>query len=436
MKIRVFKKITLLIYFLLGVSAINFAQEQSNQIVNLDFFVKEALQNNPDYLSAKDRLHSAQSQIPQAGALPDPNLGFAVMNLPINSFEFNQEPMTGKKVSLMQMFPFPGKLGLKEDIAVSQAKVIEFQVEELKNNLIKNVKLTYYNLFFVEKSLDIVEKNKVLLKQFISVAETKYSVGKGLQQDVLKAQVEFSKLNDKLISLNQKQKQLVFQLNKFLHTDIKTPVPKLPELNNTELNFSLENLQELGLDYPPLLKSWIALTEKATSVTKLAKKGYLPDFRLGVAYTQRADLLSGKKMYDFFSAEVKMSLPLYFYKKQSKKVEETQQLISSVEEKYQAVKNEVFFQIENNLTELKKNEQLVDLYKTGIIPQASQSLNSAMSGYQVDKVDFLTLINNQMTLFIYEMEYFRVLTDYEKSIAQLETAVGKELVTKKEAKKE
>jgi cobalt-zinc-cadmium efflux system outer membrane protein len=354
-------------------------------------------------------------------------LGLAVANLPVNSFAFDQEPMTGKKILLMQMFPFPGKLGLKEDIADYQAQVVEQQVEELKNNLIKNVKLTYYNLFLIDKTIEIVEKNKTLLQQFVQVAETKYSVGKGLQQDVLKAQVELSKLSDKLISLQQKRNTFVFQFNKLLNRDIGSIVGKTAELNKSESQFTPDELHELGLKHRPLLKSWQLLIEKSKSANKLAKLDYLPDFSLGAAYTQRDDLSSGMKMYDFFSVELKVSLPLYFYKKQSKKAEETQLMINSIEDKYNSVKNEVLFQIEDTFTELDKNAKLIDLYKTGIIPQASQSLNSAMSGYQVDKVDFLTLLNNQMTLFNYEIEYYKVLVDHEKNLAELEAAVGKNL---------
>ena len=401
--------------------------QDKTELVELQKLINEALQKNPDYLSAQKQWESAKAQIPQAGALPDPSLGLAVANLPVNSFAFDQEPMTGKKILLMQMFPFPGKLGLKEDIADYQAQVVEQQVEELKNNLIKNVKLTYYNLFLIDKTIEIVEKNKTLLQQFVQVAETKYSVGKGLQQDVLKAQVELSKLSDKLISLQQKRNTFVFQFNKLLNRDIGSIVGKTAELNKSESQFTPDELHELGLKHRPLLKSWQLLIEKSKSANKLAKLDYLPDFSLGAAYTQRDDLSSGMKMYDFFSVELKVSLPLYFYKKQSKKAEETQLMINSIEDKYNSVKNEVLFQIEDTFTELDKNAKLIDLYKTGIIPQASQSLNSAMSGYQVDKVDFLTLLNNQMTLFNYEIEYYKVLVDHEKNLAELEAVVGKNL---------
>lgn len=397
--------------------------QKDTTLVSFNQLIDEALQNNPDYLSAKRQFQSAEAQIPQSGALPDLKLGFAVMNLPINSFDFDQEPMTGKKIALMQMFPFPGKLELKENMAEYQAQVVAQQVEELKNSLIKNVKSVYFNLFFYDKSIEIVEKNKTLLTQFVRAAETKYSVGKGLQQDVLKAQVELTKLTDKLISLQQKRNSLVFQLNKLLNREIDAPVGKL-SLKKSIFNMTIDELKASGLENRPLLKSWIAMIEKAKSAKKLAKKGYLPDFSLGVAYTQRDDLKTGMKMHDFFSAEVSVNLPIYFYKKQAKNVEEKALLLASIEDKYASVRNEVLFQIEDALTELEKDEKLLDLFETGIIPQASQSLNSAMSGYQVDKVDFLTLLNNQMTLFNYEMEYYRVLTDYEKSLANLELAVG------------
>jgi len=420
-------KTTLTIYLLLLFGSKIFAQEQSDLILDLDFFVSEALQKNPDYLSAKNRLHAAQLQIPQAGALPDPNLGFSVMNLPVNSFEFNQEAMTGKKLSLMQMFPFPGKLGLKRDIADYQAQVIDQQVEELKNQLIKQVKLNYYNIFLTDKSIEIIKKNKTLVQQFVQVAEAKYSVGKGLQQDVLKAQVELLKLTDKLISLQQKRKNFVYQLNKFIDRDIASSIDKIIEIDQIIFDLSIDQVKELGIKNRPLLKAWHHLIEKSKSSNKLAKYGYLPDFNVGVAYTQRDDLLSGMKMHVFFSAEVKISLPIYFYKKQSKKVEQTQQNIYSLKDKYVAVKNEILFQIEDKYSEFKKNFTLMELYKTGIIPQASQSLNSAMSAYQVDKVDFITLLNNQMTLFNYELEYYKVFTNYAKSIAQLNAAAGIEL---------
>ena len=386
--------------------------------------IGEALSGNPDYLALQNQWHAAKAQVPQAGALPDPTLGLALGNLPVNSFAFDQEPMTGKKLSLMQMLPFPGKLGTKQDIAGFQAQALEQQVREFSNQLVKNVKLAYYTIFLIDKSITIVKRNKGLLQQFIRIAETKYAVGKGLQQDVLKAQVELSKLTDKLISLNQMRATAGFKLNTLLNRPTDAVVPTIDSVAQSALPQSLDELKSIGLNQRPLLLGWQMLIEKSTKATRLAKLSYLPDFSLGVAYTQRNDLANGMIMHDFFSAEVKLNLPIWFFRKQSKLVEEKQYAAKSIQEKFQQIKNQVSFQIEDNYQELQKHSTLLELYRTGIIPQASQSLNAALAGYQVDKVDFLTLINNQMTLFNYELEYYRVLAEHEKTMAKLEAAVG------------
>ena len=422
MRIKVLM-ITLFLSLITGRMDLLIAQE-SKASPDLQILIDEALLNNPDYRSLEKQWQAAQTRISQQGALPDPRLGLGVMNLPVNSFDFDQEPMTSKKVSIMQMFPFPGKLGLKETIAEFQAEIVKQQKEELKNQLVKNVKTAYYNLFFIDKSIDIVKKNQVLLKQFVRVAETKYSVGKGLQQDVLKAQVERSKLSDKILLLEQKRKTIIFRLNTLLNRNSDEPMGKIKDFEKSSFVATLDELKKAALKNRPVLNSWQLMIEKSKSAEKLARKGYLPDFSLGAAYSQRDDLRSGAKMYDFFSAELSLNLPIYFYKKQSQKVQERQLLTMSNEEKYNTVKNRVLFQVENNWSELTKDEQRIDLYKTGIIPLAGQSLNSAMTGYQVDKVDFLTLLNNQMTLFNFEMDYYRILADYQKTLAALEAAVG------------
>jgi cobalt-zinc-cadmium efflux system outer membrane protein len=395
--------------------------------VTLQQFVDEALKNNPEFASVQKNWQSAQAQVAQAGALPDPQLGLSIMNLPTNSFAFDQEPMTGKKIALMQMFPFPGKLGLKTDIAEYQTQVVEQQMSEFKNMLIQQVKQTYYDLSLVDQSIKIINRNKTLLEQFVSVVETKYSGGKGLQQDVLKARVELARIMEKLITLRQKRSSIVFSMNKLLNRKISTPIDSGKPVEQTTYNFTLDGLINQGLTNRPLLKSWQFMIEKSKSALKLARKSYLPDFSLGVAYAQRDDLAGGMKSDDFFSAELKVNLPLYFFRKQTKKIEEIQYKLESAEEKYSAVKNEVLFQIEDAFNELSKNAELIELYQKSIIPQAGQSLNSAMSGYQVDKVDFLTLLNNQIILFNYELEYYRALTEHEKTFAKLEAVVGGKL---------
>lgn len=405
-----------------------FSQEKNKTQLNLDELINEAVKNNPGLISARRRWEAFGEKIPQAGALPDPTFSFGLMNLPINSFDFNQEPMTGKKFALMQMIPFPGKLGLREEIALHEYKSVGQTYEDIRNNIIKAVKTAYYDLFFIDKSIEITEKNKVILKEFVKIAETKYSVGKGLQQDVLKAQVELSKLTDRLIKLRQKRETIEARLNTLLNRPPEMPVGQIKEIVKSEFKLSLEELKEIALENRPLLKSWEFVIKRNETVHKLAQKDYLPNFSLSIAYTQREDLKQGAKMVDFLSGAITINIPLYFYRKQKKRVQETALNVAVAKEQYNNVRNEVFFQIENALEELQRDEQLIDLFKTGIIPQANQSLKSAISGYQVDKVDFITMLHNQVTLFNYEIDYYRVLSDFEKKLAELEAIVGRQLM--------
>jgi outer membrane protein TolC len=168
------------------------------------------------------------------------------------------------------------------------------------------------------------------------------------------------------------------------------------------------------------------MVNQSAGKVRLAKKEYLPNFSLGVAYSQRETLQSGMGGVDFFSGMFSMNLPLYFWRKQNKKVEENQFAKISSQEKYDDVKNQVYSELDKVLNDMEKNKRLVELFQTGIIPQASQSIKSAISGYQTDKVDFLTLLSNQINLFNFEQDYYRVLSDYYISIAKLEAAVGKQ----------
>ncbi|MEJ2635695.1 MAG: TolC family protein [Calditrichia bacterium] len=405
---------------------VTFAQ-QPDSTLQLEPLIQEALQNNPDLKAAGNAWKSAEAQISAAGALPDPVLGINMLNLPVNTFKFDQEPMTGKQISLMQAFPFPGKQGLRSDIAREGAKASQMQYAELRDQLVKNVKSVYYELFYADKGIETAEKNEALLKEFSRIAETRYQVGKGLQQDVLKAQLQLLKVDDQLINLRQRRETLAAQLNTLLNRAPETPVGKPVVAKTVFLHAGLDSLKNLADGNRPLLKSWAAVLGQSSKKVDLAKKGYLPDFSLGAAYTQRDVLENGSGGVDFLSGTFSVSLPVYFWKKQKKNVEENRFNELSVQQRYESVRRQVYRNLQTSLTDLQKNGKRLKLYEEAIIPQASQTLQSALSAYQVDKVDFLTLVDSQMMLFNYELEYYRAVADYHKNLADLEAQTGANL---------
>ncbi|MCB0316581.1 MAG: TolC family protein, partial [Calditrichaeota bacterium] len=279
----------------------------------------------------------------------DPVLSVNLMNLPVSSFAFDQEPMTGKQIGIMQMFPFPGKQGLKEDIAREGAAVSEARYRELRNQLVKNVKSAYYDLFLVDKSLETVHKNIGVLQEFVRIAETKYSVGGGLQQDVLRAQVELSKLTDRRINLQKQRESVEARLNALLNRPVATPAGQPETVVFTPFLFSLDSLKSLAEHNRPLLQAWEATIRQRDEQVNLARKAYLPDFSLGVAYTQRDVLQNGMGGGDFLSGMLSVKVPLYFRRKQRRQVEESRYQQISAQQQYREMLNRVYADIDASL---------------------------------------------------------------------------------------
>ena len=413
---------TLVAVFLVTVPV--FSQDVEQRAEMLLDLIQEALENNPGLEAAVLRAQSAEKVISQAGALPDPQLNLGLLNLPVNSFAFDQEPMTGKLIGIMQKFPFPGKQGLAKEMAEFEATAVKYQQEEVQNQIVQMVKSAYYNLYAFDRAIETVQKNQTLMEQFIRIAETKYSTGTGLQQDVLRAQVEFSKLEDDLIMWQQRRRAATARLNAILNRPVDS------QFDKTARDLVLPESQASGSptetieQQRPLLLAWKERIQKAESSVKLARRDYWPNFTVGASYRQRDNLSNGAVMHDFFSATLSINIPLFFKRKQGAKVAEKELTFSALHAQYKNVYIGVLSNLESIEAEMERNRKRVELYKGGILIQAQQSLESAQAGYQVGKVDFLTLINNWMMLQNYEMQYFFAMAEFHKAMANYELNMG------------
>jgi cobalt-zinc-cadmium efflux system outer membrane protein len=390
----------------------------------LSDLVRQALAGNPRLEAAVQRARAAEKAVPQAGAPPDPQLSFGLMNVPISSFSFEQEPMTGKLISLMQRFPFPGKLALSESMARSEAAAVGFQREEVRNQVVQAVKKAYYDLYLVDRARETVERNKALMEQIVQVAETKYATGSGLQQDVLRAQVELSKLDDDLLMWRERRQAVTARLNALLDRPPASPLgPTSPDLDLPSADPRLLTPEEVEARRP-LLLAWKERLGKSETAVRLARRGEWPDFTVGAGYTQRDNLSNGMFGHDFVTATISLNIPLFFKRKQGARVAEKELDRLAVAAEAADARAVVLAEVESSRAALDRNRQRVELYRGGILLQARQSLQSAEAGYEVGKVDFLTLLNNWMLVQNYELQYFSALADYQKALADYELATG------------
>jgi cobalt-zinc-cadmium efflux system outer membrane protein len=419
-------------FFILVVFPHSSSAQSEKPRLNVDQLVDEALQNNPEISAVKIKWEIFRERIPQSYALEDPMFGFGIVNLPTN-FSFKDEDMTMKEFSISQKFPFPGKRPLMKEMASKEAEAVSAEIQGKIHQIIKDVKAAYYDLSHNYRTTEVTQRNKRILEDFAKIAETRYGVGEGIQQDVFKAHIEVSKMVDDLIMLGQRKKALAAKLNSLLNRPPETPVGEPEEVVFRKFPFIMEELQKMALEMNPTLKGMKKMIEAKEKAHVLAKREYYPDFNFKFAYGQR-DNGPDMKRRDMLTGMVEMNIPIFYKSKQDRKVAETKAEILATEAQYRAMKNEVLFMITDMASMIQRGERQIELYKTGILPQASLQINSAMSSYRVNKADFMTLLDSQMTLYKYELEYHQALTEYEKSVASLGAAIGKQILEGGEGK--
>jgi cobalt-zinc-cadmium efflux system outer membrane protein len=422
-----YSRLSVLLLLLLTLATITPVRaEDTRPAEDLSRLIATAIANNPELKASDARWQMFRNRVIHESRLEDPMLMLKIQNGIVNDpFNFRKDPMTQKVIGISQQLPFWGKRDLRGQVAAKEAEAYRWQVEERKLELRRMVAETYYQIYFIDKSLAIVDKNIKILDDFVTLAETRYSVGQGAQQDVFKAQVERSKMLDMRINLEQQRKSLQANLNALLYRPAETPVGAIPDFDIKPIALSPEELRTTASENRPLLKSLNALVDKGKAGHKLAEKEFYPDFNVSFEYMQR-EKFEGSSGDDMYSVGVTFNLPVYRHHRYEMLAEADSGVRMATEE-VNSVKNSIDSGISDLLAQLERRSKLVELYKTGIIPQADQSLESATIGYRVNKVDFLTLLDSRVTLFNYEREYYDSLAEYQMKLAQLEALVGKEL---------
>jgi len=422
----IFKRIVLT-YALLACSI---AAGRDQTILTLQAATEMAIQDNPDLAQIRARAQAMAAIPSQEGALPDPEISFNAMSLPVNTFNLHQEDMTQLGAGISQAIPFPGKLALREQAAAFEAEAATQNITEARWQLLSEVKTTWWLIFYLDRTLQITDSNYALLQQFVEIARTKYEVGEGLQQDVLLAQLELSKLLNQQLMLKASRRNAVASLNALLDKPANTEV-HLPETVVLQLPTLIQEnrLYQQAETSRAILESNRLGINAAQSRLDLAKKGYLPDFNLGASYGARANTPSGDKRADLLSLNLSINVPIFAAQKQAKAVD--QRTSELLQEKYtlQDEWNKVRSQITQGYTDYQRAKDQVVLFETGIVPQARQTVASMLAGYQVNKVDFLNLVRSQITLFEYETQYWKAFTEANQSLAQLSAAVGSESIS-------
>ncbi len=382
--------------------------------LSLSSLIDEVTQRNPEIKAAKQRWEAAKAVVPQVQTLPDPKLQLGYQRMPMTPPE-----VQGAIYGFGQEIPFPGKLKLKGEVAQREVERIEQEYLATQLRLVAALKQAYFDLHFVHKSIEIVEKNKTLLMQFEKTAKARYSVGQAAQQDVFRAQLEISRVLDRLAVLDQQKESLHAAINRLLNRPPAGPLGAPEEIQTTIMTIPLQELNRRAEAFSPALLATAKSVDRSEQTVALARRQYYPDFDV-TALGTRNDKINDNG----YQVMLGIKIPLFYETKQRQGVNEALAGLSGAREDLTATRQDLLFQVKDGFVQAQRAERLITILRDAIIPQATLALLAAQAGYGVGKVDFLTLLNSLLTLQESQLELHGEMVNHEKALARLEAVTG------------
>jgi hypothetical protein len=373
----------------------------------------ELAKQNPAVQEAKLKVESVKAKKQKVQTLPDPMLEFGYKNL-----------MDSRETSIMgqQSFPYPGKLGLMGRVIESEQLALEQELALTELKLIAETKRDYYTLFYLNKSVEIINRTKDYLDLMEQTASARYATGLTPQTDILKIQTERSMLQEQLIMLDAQKETILSRIKRTdlglaIDTDISIEIPK--ELGIPNFAYDYNQLQSMTLAQSPMLKMKQAEIAMQSNEVELAKKEFNPDFIASL------ELMNPEKNFvKEWSAKFGIMVPLYKNKKQKNALLEAEKKLAAQKKAYEVAKQETLFMLKTASQMLISSNKLTQLYKTTVIPQANLTLESALANYQVGKIDALMVLDNIKSLLNTEQKYYEQVTEFHKAKAEIEQIVG------------
>ena len=413
------------ILLMAGVSFAAAAQDlpDANSLVTCEDYLRYAALNNASLKASFEQFKAATEQVPQAGSLPDPKFTYAYF---IEEIETRVGPQKNR-FSISQTFPWFGKIESGTDAASKAAKAAQKRYEAEKLKLFFRVKQGFYEYAYLAHAIEIAGQNVELLQNFEQIARTRYTTGTGTHPDIIRAQIELAILADKLESLRQMRKPMVAKLNSILNrpAEATLPWPKSNISETVEVD-SEKIITELRSNNPELQAVDFELASARSNVQLAEKKSY-PDFSIGVDWIQtdraRSSSVSDSGK-DAVIAMFSINLPLW---SDSYKAAQRQAMaqVRKVRAQKQQLENDMVAQALQAVYDFQDSGRKSKLYKDVLIPKTKEMLTASESAYKAGTIDFLSLVDAQQTLLLFEISHERAITDNLQKLAELEMLAGR-----------
>ncbi len=404
------------VFFLLVMSVLSLlcfpAQAEESDLTKL---IQEAMINNPDIRASQARIEASRHRISQVKSLPDPSLTFGYQNEGFDTYTYGDMQGSQWMFGASQMFPFPGKLSLKGEMAERDAESLEAMHELLKLKTAARIKEIYYDLFLAYKNTDLLKERRDLFVRIEDLALARYGAGKAMQQEVVMAQTEKYMLLEKEEMFKQKIRSFEAMLRSVIGRDTMKPFGRPISPAYQPFMLSVEEAIRMALNHSPEIKARNKMIDGANTKVQMAQKEYYPDFTINAGYFNRA-----KDFKDMWAATATVNIPIYFKTKQEPAVKEAKASLSQAKQELEGVKLMIAAAVQDNIAMIHAADKLMDLYKNGLIPKNTQDVELALTGYGTGRTEAIVVISRLKTLLDYETLYWSQFTEREKAIARIQ----------------
>jgi outer membrane protein TolC len=389
----------------------------------LDSLVDEALHRNREILTAQKKYEAARQRPTQASSLPDPTLsvGYTANGGPWPVAGIGSEPTSNAGFMVSQEVPFPGKQKLRGEIAQKDAEADFESYLAVRLNVISRLKQAYHELHHADANIAAVHRFQDVLRNMLAVSEARYAVGQAAQQDIFKAQTQFSIFQARLVQYEQERSTKEIEINALLNRPSAGHIDAADEMIPGDLMAPLDELLARARTRSPMLGEEQKRIERAELATNLARKEYYPDYTLLGGYFNQASL---PPMWQF---RVDFKVPAYFWRKQRAGVAEQAFATSEARHSFEAADVSLQARIRSEYTVAETARQLIGLYQKSVIPEAQLALESSLASYQTGGVDFLSVFSNFMNVAEYELMYHEQVMQFHVARARLEELTTREL---------
>jgi cobalt-zinc-cadmium efflux system outer membrane protein len=388
---------------------------------SLSALLEEATRNNPDILAAR-RGWQAATQVPsQVSTLPDPQVTVQSFSVgsprPFAGFSNSGFAYIGFGVS--QDLPYPGKLKLKGEAAQQDAAISRDKLETVRRAVLQQVKEAYFQTAYVQQTLEVLNRNGKLLEQIERIADARYRVGQGSQQDVLKAQLERTKLLREVAHHHELMGTQQALLLKLLNRPPDSPEILTEALVETPLRYTSDELLEKVRAENPAIAGRQEMVKRQSLQIEMAHKDRYPDFSVQYMWQR-----TGPSFPSYYMLSLSARIPIYRSRKLDPEMNQAVEELNQARHEYESQVQTAYFDVRNQYIAAETASQMLKIYREGLIPQALATYQAGLASYQTGTLDFESLFSTFLDVLNFDGEYWKTLMEHETALARIEQITG------------